>query len=1315
MPAKKTLRRFLFEQLEGRKLLASDMEILRMDVDGDQTITPLDVLTLVNEVNQSKVKLSSTNQSFDIDQDGGLSPLDVLRVINHINGGGELKAHSRSSSLAVSTLLAAGESRTGRSPTPAPSTNDLRFVVDTGFPDLDTSCSYRSSLGDGSIDFEIKVDRFLGDISKLKSAGLVPSTIKLRFPAYDVDLLGGDPPEKDVVYFNGTELGDMKGANGEWFVNEFDVPIELINFGDGNGNPGTNEIKIMVDTLSPPGDDNWCTAIDWASIEIDKAPQPVLLVHGILSNADGWETPWRQGLLDLGIPAEAVYLGSDQSPLGVELDSIAQNATDIAAAADAMKSKYGVDKINIVSHSKGGIDSREYAEYNDSVNRLLQIGTPNGGSPLADAIQIGVAGLGAIVGGVTTWGLANRLSGPAGLELTTAHMLYYNWAHSLNPKTEYLAIAGNYSTGSSFQDAFLRGLYGGANDAIVPLSSVYSVPGIVSISPHGSTYPNESAKHTGQVPSSELFQKLVGVASQPTQLYKLDANGENGPLLGLQTVNSGIAVKGQISTTEIILDGISSNQIGLASLAGPLEFTLVSPSGQVLDDAVIDEDPDIRSQTVLDEAGLWLYSISLSGKWSEAGKWKVNAVLPADSPEQESFYSVLAVTDAEGVLKASSRSFINKVNSDLIIDAEIVGSIASVDKLFDVRVVMPDGTFTAAQLLDDGVFPDLVGGDGVYSVALPVTQAGGHRIAVRASDTAGTFERSTLVSAIVSALSIAQSQPLQFKANDTNENGLYDDLTVTVPLDVSGAGPGFLRAVLETTNGDFVTEVSRRVTFKAGLNSIAVVFPGESIFEAKNDGPYRVRYLRIASSDNAPVAELNPSSVSDSYQFKEFEHDDVLISASSDKGVDANSDDVFEGIEVALNLEVTTSGAYSYTARLEDSAGKEIGFATGRTFVSSSQGTALLYFDAEKIIAHGEDGPYFVRDLFVYGTGSVIISDVHTTRPYKVSDFLPKRTGEIRSLVTNSDSNTLLATKATVTLAMEILAGGTGKVAVIDWGDGNTMSLPIDGSVEVFSETVSHVFESGGVFEITVSLIDQSSSVLAKKSVRSFVQGIRLTSDTLYVVGSSSGDVVEIYPSNGSVVVFYSEKGLPSSRKIVSPSSFKSFQVFTGKGRDYVFIDNRLSYDSQVDGGADDDVLKGGGGADFLMGGDGRDLLFGFAGPDILRGGRGKDSIYGGRGSDRIEGDEEDDVLFGEQGNDALFGGDGSDYIYGGGGNDEIDGGSGSDHIWGGTGRDSLLGNTGNDWLFGEIGDDFLDGDLGFDYLFGGQGKDELINGERNY
>jgi hypothetical protein len=80
------------EFLEARELLVSDWQnpLWAYDVDEDSTLSPLDVLVVINTINQANPNLDfrnpvGMNPYLDVDGDVSLSPLDVLVLINRIN------------------------------------------------------------------------------------------------------------------------------------------------------------------------------------------------------------------------------------------------------------------------------------------------------------------------------------------------------------------------------------------------------------------------------------------------------------------------------------------------------------------------------------------------------------------------------------------------------------------------------------------------------------------------------------------------------------------------------------------------------------------------------------------------------------------------------------------------------------------------------------------------------------------------------------------------------------------------------------------------------------------------------------------------------------------------------------------------------------------------------------------------------------------------------------------------------------------------------------------------------------------------------
>ena|SRR5215211_3962981 len=165
-------------------------------------------------------------------------------------------------------------------------------------------------------------------------------------------------------------------------------------------------------------------------------PLPVLLIHGYHSGPGVWDT-WLNYLQRDGITAKAVEFDSND-----RCGTSASHAQELVGIVKEFKDKTQSDKINIVTHSKGGLDARLYLANNLSntdVENLIMIGTPNHGSPLA-------------------WGTAfmnpltvNPLFYPfleAFFCLPAAHDLIPGSAATLsvpNVNTDYYTIAGSWT------------------------------------------------------------------------------------------------------------------------------------------------------------------------------------------------------------------------------------------------------------------------------------------------------------------------------------------------------------------------------------------------------------------------------------------------------------------------------------------------------------------------------------------------------------------------------------------------------------------------------------------------------------------------------------------------------------------------------------------------------------------------------------------------------------------------------------------------------------------------------------------------------
>jgi triacylglycerol lipase len=181
--------------------------------------------------------------------------------------------------------------------------------------------------------------------------------------------------------------------------------------------------------------------VSLASSQSQK-PLPVLLIHGYAEDAAIWKK-WEDLLKRDGIQFFTITFKDSDDKCG----SAEQHAKELEKRVQDVKQQSGAQKINIVGHSKGGLDARVFLDITDTkdVANLIMIGTPNAGSPAAET---------------------NDACAPAifdlrpGANATRAEM---------NPNTKYYTITGDWLPAAQGNLAIP-----GHDDGLVPVESVES-------------------------------------------------------------------------------------------------------------------------------------------------------------------------------------------------------------------------------------------------------------------------------------------------------------------------------------------------------------------------------------------------------------------------------------------------------------------------------------------------------------------------------------------------------------------------------------------------------------------------------------------------------------------------------------------------------------------------------------------------------------------------------------------------------------------------------------------------------------------------
>ena len=248
---------------------------------------------------------------------------------------------------------------------------------------------------------------------------------------------------------------------------------------------------------------------------------PVLLIHGYMADASVWNK-WVDLLKKDGIPVYPITFKQSDDKCG----SAAEHAKELSNIIGQIKDETGQNKVNIVGHSKGGLDARVYLANNtkDVVN-LVMIGTPNAGSPIAQESE------------VCTPAVYDLRPGAAATEV------------KMNPNTKYYTIAGEWDpkSGNCQPSLFTpmeqssSSILPKPNDGMVPLSSVESQDYFINLGHSKSCHTNlmsdyeyglakevivegSSSNQTTPQPSSQPQQQ----PQQPQQQETLKGSQQQG-------------------------------------------------------------------------------------------------------------------------------------------------------------------------------------------------------------------------------------------------------------------------------------------------------------------------------------------------------------------------------------------------------------------------------------------------------------------------------------------------------------------------------------------------------------------------------------------------------------------------------------------------------------------------------------------------------------------------------------------------------------------------------------------------------------------
>jgi pimeloyl-ACP methyl ester carboxylesterase len=837
------------------------------------------------------------------------------------------------------------------------------------------------------LEFAINLDTYggpvFGDGSPAPGNEFFDRDARITLRAFDVDddYPGSDVArEMDQLLVNGHTLeidggGLLSGADNQWSVVTFRVHTSLLRFPSADGEVVTNDFEILID-IGNGGQLVWAVEIDWAELRLSDDLLPAALLHGITS--DGGAMQDIKDYYELVVPElQGVLINPSMTRNG----SIAENVSLVEGPIEDLLQATGASQLNLVAHSMGGLASRLYAWDNPGrVRTVMMIGTPNGGSRLAD-ILCGNRNIPWWAGGLGSpsldWltGEFGECDGPGdGLyQLQQSYVQdVFNRQVLDRYSTTYFTIAGQGNHPANI-------LLDGEDDGAVTVASVRYLRPDLPEDPnpdnpglHRALYPAYELSHSDLIKEdddgqSEAIQRSLCTAY--AREYRCPSNIWSAP--------SGVTA-GTMSQTSVELAANGSLVVpagGGASLALDVES---SPAAMVLvftgDTAVTGTwDGAPMQQTdvfgvpalVVNDAGGGSGTLQLDN--SGADDAPVVAIVAVETSR------VMTVTPPAGLAQAGSP-----------ITATLTLTDSSPTEDVHFQVTDPTGTVVASGLATH------VNGE-EWSVSFTPATAGSYTVA---GWTEGQGARSghTIVPVAADDGHKIETTGVTDAGVDDNGDGSFEALAVNVPITSPSGGSYRLAARLRSTGGTVVAATGTVATLPAGTSPVNLRFDGQQIFGSGHDGPYTVTDVVLSDVDDLTILdEVDVLATTAAFQAGDFDHHPVKIDEYSftDTAEDLTGDGTFDLLRVTGQVHVDLAGTYAINARLLTADGVELVETQQTTTLDAGANGFALEFDWEGIRAGGIDGPYAVADLSIYPTfdadGLGYLITAHTTEAYPAS------------------------------------------------------------------------------------------------------------------------------------------------------------------------------------------------------------------------------------------------------------------------------------------------------------------------------------------
>ena len=831
------------------------------------------------------------------------------------------------------------------------------------------------------------------------------------------------------ITLNGHELPwVMPRAEGHWLLTTIPFPTIYLDKLPKQqiGSPPTPEwqkVRIYVDTAH-------CQCgleVQWGLIKVN-APRPVVLVHGWSGNLNSWVDFTR--LLDEdGMP----YVNAD---LANGIKPIPATGAILSGQIHQALIELGVQKINLITHSKGGLFAR-WALDNDvapMVERLITLAAPHhgvsdaslffakanncpnfGSSDPYEADECQVSADETSISRVRddlNYTDCKLTASMSGIPIYTGCILKAN----AQPDIAYYSIVGSddgivdnaSSTYPWKADASPYPLSANV-DVTLPGRGHFTVKagraelncamGLIhprAYTPCGGQFAASAAQSASAMEAEQSSQQLIWVThtllsgAQALPVY-FDA-AEHASIL----INANHAVS--VSLTTPTGEHIAPTQVDAGFVKGNMEYR-----GNI--DAIANEhDWAAVYRIISPTAGLWTVHAIASDEITVPVHMTLGAWVSAST-------QLTVLTD-----KPMYRT--GEIVRLTTLLANVGQPLANSLPMITGILHRADTSPLVISFVDDGTQGDPVAGDGRYtaSFAAPASTALSF-LPLEITAVKGNLRRQAFAQLAISPDSgrIDSQVPVTATITDSNRNQLYESLTLSPTLYISRTGHFRLTGDLADAAGVFIAHTSTashiaNQPWGVGYRAVPLHFAGVQIRLSGRNGPYRLANLRLFDESASAILidslASYPSFVISPLSRYAFQGVDPIITHVIHQAIDTDGNGRFNQLVFTATLSGTNAGDHLWGAWLVDTQGGRIAWTTGQGMLTNDTATIRLDFDSPAIRLNAQHGPYRLAEIVLqqtrlagfYGRLIQLATDYATPR-YTYTEFDDGRSNQMSSIL----------------------------------------------------------------------------------------------------------------------------------------------------------------------------------------------------------------------------------------------------------------------------------------------------------------------------